>query len=256
MAEFRKGIEKVQASAERSGSFVAGGRRYFKWDPDETKVIRFLTEGDGIVLTNVHEFVVCDDNKKRSFVCRKELGEECELCGRSDVKRREVAYAVALWREEYKKDGKTLYRTKTEKVEVEENGKTVTKTVPWVGILQQAPRNFWSWFWSAYDKSGTLQDRDYSVTRRGKEKETTYQPYPEDKQELDLSKFEEYKPDIEEMLTFLGSKEYYDSKLHGIEPTKAEATPKDDSDLTDDDLAAIRAANEKVTADVGGGEFD
>ena len=249
---FRKGIDKVNEAAQRS-NFTGGGKRFFSWDPGETKTIRFLTEGDQIVLTSLHEFITCHDGKKRSFVCRRELDAECELCADPDTsKKREIALAIAIWREESKKDGKTVYTTKTETVEVEEDGKTVSRVEPWVGIVRQAPKNFWGWFYEAFDKSGTLLDRDFSITRRGKKMETTYQPYPEDKQELDLSKFEPYMPDLEEFLTWQSSKEYYDRYLHGIEANKDEES----SELTSEDLETLKQANEEVAASASSGEFD
>lgn len=255
---FQKGIEKVNESAQRSG-FTGGERRFFNWESGETKVIRFLTEGDEIVLTKLHEYIPCEDGKKRSFVCRREVDEVCELCSNPDTaKTRELAFAAAVWRVEKKKeDGTTTFATKTQTVEREEDGKIVSKVEPWVGIMRQAPKNFWGWFYEAYDKSGTLLDRDFSITRRGKDKQTTYQPYPEDKQELDLSKFDAFKPDLEEFLTWQASKEYYDKFLHGVEKSKGDESSNSNgvSQLTADDIAEIEAANEEVAA-AASGDFD
>ena len=257
---FKKGVAAAKESAERN-RFTGGTNRYFKWDPGESKTLRFLTDGcdDGCgnenLLTNLHEFVTCFDGSKRSFVCRREIDGECELCGKPDVRRREIMYAVAIWREEVKKDGKSTFRTKTETIEVEEDGKKVTKVVPWVGIVQQAPRNFWGWFYEAFEKRGTLLDRDYSVTRRGKAMETDYQPYPEDPQELDLAKFQEFKPDLEAMLTRQASKEYYDRFLHGITEDKEDAE-QGESQLTEEELAALAEGNATLAATASSGEYD
>jgi len=257
---FKKGVAAAKESAERN-RFTGGTFHYFKWEPGESKVVRFLTDGcdDGCgnenLLTNLHEYVTCFDGSKRSFVCRREVGEECELCSTPDVRRREIMYAVAVWREESKKDGKIFYRTKTETIEVDEDGKKVTKVVPWVGIIQQAPRNFWGWFYEAFEKRGTLTDRDYSITRRGKAMETDYQPYPEDAQELDLSKFDEFKPDLEAMLTRQASKEYYDRFLHGITGDKEEVAQAS-SQLTEDDLSKLAEANEALASSAASGEYD
>ena len=71
---FQKGLDKVQASAERSNSNYSGGSsRYIGWKAGQVKTIRFLTDGDEVVLTNLHEFVTCHDGTKRSFVCRAEI---------------------------------------------------------------------------------------------------------------------------------------------------------------------------------------
>lgn len=249
---FRHGIQEVQKSAERN-RFTGGTTRYFKWEAGESKTLRFLTEGDEIVLTNLHEFVTCFDGSKRSFVCRREVDEPCELCSTPDVRRREVAYAAAVWRED---KGSGKFGTKTETIEVDENGSKVTKTVPWVGILQQAPRNFWGWFYEAYEKRGTLLDRDYSVTRRGKGMETDYQPYPEDATELDIAKFAEFKPDLEAMLSRQASKEYYDRFLHGIAEENKEESAPSTNQLTDDEKAALVSANAEIAATAASGEFD
>lgn len=248
---FRKGIDEVQKSAERN-RFSGGRTNYFKWEPGESKTLRFLTEGNEIVLTNLHEFVTCFDGSKRSFVCRREVDEVCELCSTPDVRRREVAYAAAIWREQ--KEDKS-FGTKTETIEVEDNGKKVTKNVPWVGVLQQAPRNFWGWFYEAFEKRGTLLDRDYSVTRRGKGMETDYQPYPEDSQEMDLSKFDEFKPDLEAMLSRQASKEYYDRFLHGI-TTDEEKETTSTSQLTEAETADLEKLNAELATTASAGEFD
>lgn len=257
----RKGLESVAESAERGGNFSGSGpRRYFKWATNEEKTLRFLTDGDDIVMANVHEYVQCHDGSRKSFVCRQEYDAECELCNSPDEKtqkRREIAYGVAIWREPAKKDGQPYFKTKTEEVEVEEDGKKIKKVVPWVGIVQQAPRNFWSWFWAVYQSKGTLRDREYTVRRVGTGKETDYQGIPEDKSELDFSKFEEYIPDLEGMLEFLGGQEYYDKWLHGVSSTKsAESTDAVSADVTEEDLEILKQANEAVAASAVSGDFD
>lgn len=246
---FRKGLDHVQASIERGNARKGGtGRRYFKWEAGEEKTLRFLTEGSDIVLASVHEFVTCLDGTKRSFVCRAEIREECELCSDPDIRKREVGFAVAVWREPVKQDGKVVFVDKTEQIEVEENGQKVTKTVPWVGVIQQAPRNFWSFFWAAYDKYGTLRDRDYSVTRRGSGMETSYTAFQEDPVEIAHieDRYANYTPDLEEMLSRLSSMEYYDKFLRGIE---AESN-------ADKDLNSLKKANENLRNTAATGVYE
>ena len=148
--------------------------------------------------------------------------------------------------------------TKVEEAEVEEDGKTVTKVVPVVGILHQAPRNFWAGagIYDAFEKRGTLLDRDYTITRRGAKLDTTYTAYAEDVSEMDLSKFDEFKPDLEELLTRQASKQYYDKFLYGIEETKDGDKPSSDSELTQEDLETIKAANVEVAATASSGDWD
>src|SRR4051812_10804457 len=252
----RKGLDKVNEVAQRQ-TFSGQKNTFINWGADETKTIRFLTEGDEIALTSLHEFVLTHDGKRNSFVCRREIEgvTECELCD-SLGKPRELALAAAVVRVAAKEDGKTVFKTLTEEVEIEEDGKTITKVVPVVGIMRQAPRNFWGWVYKAYDKHGTLLDREYTVTRRGKQKETTYNFFPEDKQDLDLSKFEAYLPDLEEFLTWQSSDEYYDRYLRGVTVSKDDKASDEASDLTAEDLAALEEANKEVAASAASGDFD
>ena len=247
MSQFRKGLDFVQASIERGNAKKSGStRRYFKWEPGEEKTLRFLTEGSDIVLAGVHEFVTCHDGTKRSFVCKSEIGEDCELCADPEARKREVGFAVAVWREPQKVDGKITFNDKTEQAEVEENGSKVLKTVPWVGVIQQAPRNFWSFFWAAYDKYGTLRDRDYSITRRGSGMDTSYSAFQEDPVEISNldERYSKYTPDLEEMLSRLSSVEYYDKFLRGIETGN------------DKDLDSIKKANDGLRSGAVSGIYE
>lgn len=246
----RKGLDAVKESAE-SKSFTGGNRRYFKWTAGERKCVRFLTDGDDIVLTTLHEYVTCHNGSKRSFVCRGEFGAACELCADPDVRKRDIAYGVALWREPKTKNNETVIGTRVEEVKVNKDGKEVTEIQPWVGIVQQAPRNFWNWFWSVHQTKGTIVDRDFWIERTGADKNTDYSAFPEDKSELDLSKFAEFVPDLEEMVTYLGSQEYYDKWLHNIAPTKADAVAEaaEDAIPNEEDLAILRQANAEAAAD-------
>jgi hypothetical protein len=246
---FRKGLEAVQESIDRSNNRPQRGskKNFFKWENGESKYIRFLTEGDEIILTYFHEMILAHDGSKRSFVCRQEVDSPCELCDRGE-KRRELGLGVAVAREEGKdENGKDSIVDVTMEVEVEdENGNKSLKTVPWVGILQQAPRNFWSAFWAIYDKSGTLKSRDYEVTRRGGGMETQYQPF----WDLDVeipnidTRYAKFLPDVEGMLEFMSGQEYYDKWLHGVESNKDSGPViSKDSDLED-----LKRANAELTS--------
>jgi hypothetical protein len=252
MSNFRKGLEGLQQASERSGPKTFIPRRYLKWESGEEKTIRFLSEGDSVVQARFHEWVPTHDGGRRSFVCRTEVNEECELCANPDVKAREVGMAVAVVRLPVKDEsGKTVgFKDATEEVDLEEDGKVVHKTVPVIGIIQQSPKNFWASFWAAYDKYGTLRDRDYSVTRRGSGMDTMYVPFQEEPEEIPNldSRYAKYVPDLEAMLTSLSSKEYYDKHLHGIE---SEKTPAADSDLD-----AIKRNQEQIAANAVSGDYE
>jgi len=253
MGNFRKGLEGLQQASERSArplSFIP--RRYLKWESGEEKTIRFLSEGDEVVQARFHEWVTCHDGSRRSFVCRDEISEPCELCDNPEVKVREVGMAIAVVREPVKDDsGKLIgFKDATEEIELEENGKVEKKTVPIVGIIQQSPRNYWASFWAAYDKYGTLKDRDYSITRRGSGMDTMYIPFQEEPELIENidSRYAKYIPDLEAMLTTLSSKEYYDKWLHGI----VEA-----GDVkVDSDLESIKQANKELEVSSVSGDYE
>lgn len=259
MSPFRKGMESLQESADRS--LLIGSRRFFRWAPGEEKTIRFLTDGEDIILARVHEYVTCFDGSKRSFVCRRQLDEECELCKSDDEKAskwRELGYGVAVWREPRRKDGRIVFGTKLEEVEVEKDGAIVREMQPWVGIIAKAPRNFWSWFNGAYQTKGTLLDRDYTIKRVGSGMDTVYQAFPEDPQPLDLEKFAPFVPNLEEMLLGMGSKEYYDRWLHG-DPDDGSSTKsvgKSEVSFDDDDLELIKKANLEIAKEAISGTLD
>lgn len=257
--KLRRGLPEMQKNQEerdqnRSNFSSNTGTRYFKWDAGEKKAIRFLTEGDQIIAVNVHEFVTCHDGSKRTFVCADEFGPagSCELCGREDIRRREIGFGLAVWR--VKRDDGT-YGTKGVEVEVEENGSKEKKTVPWVGIVQQAPRNFWTTFYAAYDLYGTIRDRDYVIVRVGDGMGTEYKPFPEEKNVIpDLEEKFTDVPDLEGMLSRMGSQEYRDKWLRGIEPNKdSTSTPAPtvvlDDTSKDADFEALKRLNAEIAAE-------
>lgn len=250
----KKGLAAVQEAAERSTS-SGGSSRYIGWKAGEVKTIRFLLDGDDVVLTNLHEFVACADETRRSFVCRTEVGAACPLC-ENGTKKREVGFGIALVREE--KPDRSGFVTKVEEVDVEENGKTVRKVVPVVGILHQAPRNFWSGAGinDAFEKRGTLLDRDYTITRRGAKLDTTYTAYPEDAVALDLEKFAEFQPNLEELLKSQCQKEYYDKFLFGIDTQSGSPSTSASADLSQEEIAALKAANAEVVTTASSGDWN
>ena len=255
MSGLRKGREHLQRAATRGGGDYTGSR-WFYWEDGETKALRFLTDADDIITVFIHEQIPTHDDKKKSFVCRQEFGEKCELCD-EDYKRRERGYGIAVWREEVRENGKLAgYEDKTEEEEVEENGKTRKKIVPWVGIVAQGPKNFWSRLDAAFDKYGTLRDRDFELMRRGKSTDTDYHLFPADPLEIpDIDeRYANYMPDVEAMLTRMGSAEYYDKHLRGIsadgDDKKEQKASGDDDSLPSDEeeLARLKKSKEKVGA--------
>lgn len=232
---FRKGTDYLKASASRTAG-EKFSNTFLSWKDGETKTVRFLTDGDAIITVAVHEQVDCFDGKKRSFVCRKEIdGKDaaCELCEISTAtqnqraRKRELGYGIAVVREEHRNEKGQVdsYVDATEVVD--------GRTVPIVGIVRQGPKNFWAQALAAHDKYGTLLDRDYDIGRRGSTTDTTYTMFPNApvalpdgvqswKDHLE-KRYSEFAPDLEALLTRMGSQEYYDRFLRGEEGASAPA---------------------------------
>ena len=218
--------------------------KFLSWGDNESKVVRFLTSADDIIFVDIHEFVQSFDGKKRSYVCRENFGDECELCARPfgskqppETMRREVGYGVVVLREpKFTKDPETgrnvrVFGGSTENpyaehrdavVEYEEDGKPAK--APYVAIINQGIR-FWGQIAvhsSRMDNQGiSLPDRDFEIIRMGKGTQTTYSVIPAYGTAInDLGKYNPFLPDIEGLLRRMGSQEYYDRYLHGIEANK------------------------------------
>jgi hypothetical protein len=218
--------------------------KFLSWGDIEAKVVRFLTPADDIIFVDIHEFVQSHDGKKRSYVCRENFGQECELCARPfgskqtpETMRREVGYGVVVLREpKFTKDEETGRNVRVMAgsdenrypehrdaiVEYELDGKDAK--APYVAIINQGIR-FWGQIAthsSRMDDQGlSLPDRDFEIIRMGKGTQTTYSVIPAYGKAIDdLGKYNQYLPDIEGLLRRMGSQEYYDRYLHGIEPVK------------------------------------
>ena len=222
--------------------------KFLSWGDNESKVVRFLTSADDIIFVNIHEFVQSHDGKKRSYVCRENFGDECELCKRpfgskqaSETMRREVGYGVVVLREpKFTLDPETnrqvrVYAGSEEDpypehrdafVEYELDGKM--EKAPYVAIISQGIK-FWGQIAvhnSRMENQGiSLTDRDFEIIRMGKGTQTTYSVIPAYGKSIDdLGKYNPYLPDVEGLLKRMGSQEYYDRYLHGIEVQK-DSTP-------------------------------
>ena len=221
----KKGMSAVRESLERSQRSNSGNREetnWFYWKAGDTKAIRFLTDSNDIFVVPVHENVQTVDGKNKTFVCRQAFDSTCELCA-SKTYRRDVGYGVAVLREPVYEEGTRNikgYRDVTSTYETEENGKTVTKKKPYVGIVSQGMRNFWNQIAVISEKYGSLRDREIEVLRQGAGTDTTYMAFALDKKEIEDidTRYAKFMPDIEGFLTRIGSEEYYQAQLHGIKP--------------------------------------
>ena len=257
----KKGMEAVKESLERSQRSASQSpttyteTNWFYWKAGEAKAIRFLTDANDIFVVPVHENVPAHDGKNKTFVCRKAFDATCELCD-NKVYRRDVGYGVAVLREEVKEDGKTTgYRDVTSTYEADENGKTVLKKKPYVGIVSQGMRNFWNQIAVISEKYGSLRDREIEIMRQGAGTDTTYMAFALDKKEIENidSRYSKFVPDIEAFLNRIGSQEYYDAQLHGIKPevkddfsTTTTASASTEDEYEDEEYVEIE---EDTTAD-------
>lgn len=218
--------------------------KFLTWGDNESKVVRFLTSADDIIFVYVHEFVQSHDGRKRSYVCRENFNDECELCKRPfgskqppETMRREVGYGVVVLREpKFTLDPETnrqvrVYAGSAENsypehrdavVEYEQDGKM--EKAPHVAIINQGIK-FWGQIAvhsSRMEAQGiSLYDRDFEIIRMGKGTQTTYSVIPAYGTAInDLGKYNPFLPDVEGLLRRMGSQEYYDRYLHGIEVQK------------------------------------
>lgn len=220
IAEIQKSIERSAASSSNSG----GTSRWISWKDKDRKIIRFLLDAKEMYTVWVHEYVETP-NGRRNFVCRSEFQAECPLCA-MDVYKRELGYSLAVVREEVIEeiDGQkqiTGFKDKSEEVD--------GKTIPMVGIVSQAPGNFWSYVSAIYQKFGSLLEYDVEITRKGAGTDTLYMMFPEPKVEIqDIDKkYEEYKIDLGSYLENIGSQEYYTKALGGEQNTSSsESEPR------------------------------
>jgi hypothetical protein len=257
---FQKGMSAVKASLDRSqrssGPKTYTETNWFYWKAGENKVVRFLTDSNDILVVPVHENVPTHDGKNKTFVCRSVFDGPCELCT-SKAPRRDLGYGIAVLREPvYEEvDGQKKlvgYKDSTSTYEVEENGKTVTKKKPYVGIISQGMRNFWSQIAIMSEKFGSLKERDIEIQRQGAGTDTTYFSFALDKKEIEGidERYSKFVPDIESFLNRIGSEEYYQLQLHGIKPeSKAESSSESFSGEDDYEEEEFVSLDEQTTAD-------
>ena len=256
----KKGMSAVKESLERSQRSSTPTTytetNWFYWKAGESKAIRFLTDANDIYIVSVHENVDVLEGKPKTFVCRKNFDAPCELCDQK-VYRRDVGYGIAVLREEvYEEvDGVrklTGYRDSTTNYETEENGKTVIKKKPYVGIVSQGLRNFWNQIAVISEKYGSLRDREIEILRQGAGTDTTYMAFALDAKPIENidTRYTKFVPDVESFLNRIGSQEYYDAQLRGIKPEPkvetATTSSYEEDEYAEDEYVAL---DEQTTAE-------
>lgn len=186
----RKGIAAVEEGGSKGG--FSGRLSYFNLKPDETTVIRFITDLDEDVLTlDFWEFIVDNKGGTQNFAVAAdvydnenqtdyvlEYGAQQKAFGSNEVseptpKTRSVGLAVEC--EEYSTEvnGKKKLAYRPAEVDIETKNGTV-KGYKFL-IVKQAYKNFWGPLKSHWEENGnTICDRYYKVKRVGGGNDTNY----------------------------------------------------------------------------------
>ena len=185
-----KAVKK--ANAPRSG----GGRlSYFGLEDGESIVVRFLTDVDEIITCDSYEFVHDNQGGKKSFLCAPSLYEDdpswqgedwvvkyggmAKEWGNTELtpaKRKERTMAIAVEREEIPIEnpgGRPKFRYQDKLIKHEDKDGNVYDARNFI-IIQQPAKTFWTQPVGFYGEFGTLCDRDYKITRQGKQLNTAY----------------------------------------------------------------------------------
>lgn len=267
----RQGMSHVMAAAEKTKTKASniGTINFLYWTGGETKTIRFLSDANEIFVVKVHERIQDKLGKKRSFLCKSEIGETCPLCAQS-YRPREMGYGIAVLRQEIVEevDGRrtvTGYKDYTYEAEVEVDGKKVKKLQPYIGIINQAPNNFWSYINAVYEKYGSLKDFDIEIKRQGSDTKTQYIPFPGPVLKIDSidERYKKFVPDLEAYLKYLGSDTYYERYL-GIdvpEESETEVTETTNSPSTEDldeetEFERLKRQQQALAKQEAGDEYD
>nr|DAQ92918.1 MAG TPA: DNA binding protein like protein [Caudoviricetes sp.] len=246
---FRSGFGAVEKAAQSTNQNSGGSWFTIYWKDStgqgDLKILRNLS--DDPIVVGLHEYIPCNDGKRRTFVCAKELDKSrrCPICedmvqtnqdGTTRPYRpRDIAISLAVLREEKQiSRGEFEYSDVTEEVEVTSEVAEKAKalgldlqvgeklTVPQVGFVQNSLTNFWNNLNGFFARYGTIMDRDYAITRHGNGLDTKYQIVPCDVVEelRDPEKVEDrykiaklFHLSVQDYLEVLGSEGYYKKHL-------------------------------------------
>jgi len=221
----KKGREAIQESLSKGqGTKDYPDTNWVSWKGGETKVLRFLTDIDDTLVVAVHSMVDTHDGKKANFVCRSVFDAPCELC-KMDVYKRDSGYGIAVVRQAVFEDNKVVgYEDQVVEYDEETPNGIVRKKKPVVGIVNQSMRNFWNTIALIHEKYGSLRDFDMEIHRQGSGTDTTYVSFPLPPKPIENidERYGKFIPDLEGFLNRIGSQEYYESRLHGINLDKKE----------------------------------
>lgn len=263
MSGFRTGA----AEAEKAGQRTSFHRTdYLSIEDGKYVNLRMLTDATGWKTVDQHNSVptrpappVAEGQKamkwpeKMAAVCRMEQGvadlySDCFICDHVIIdgkppKKQQRTWGLAVLRKEVYDNGRMIgLEDETEEIEAADGSK---KTIPKIVVINQSWSLFWSKFEGHAQMYGTLLDRDYRVTRKGKELNTDYQVAVFDPIMLDdgkggterfdlrdekyAKKYLEAQPDLEKLIIDRTSDEFYamffDTRVPQPKRDGAEAPP-------------------------------
>jgi len=208
MPEFRRGHAADEQSSRGSGSFKPWAP-VIRWKDDgEEKYIVPIVPYDDTVRVDLHEFIPVGQREDGSkifefFISRRDrgIGESSDLLeDKFDFGPKDRRLGVFLELEPVMGKGRNgkprpesfVVKTDTYERRIfdedgEDTGETEEVTNPVVGVVSQAPGNFWTHFRSHDQAEGPIEDYAFKVRRVGDDKDTTYSVNPYEDQEIDYT---------------------------------------------------------------------
>jgi hypothetical protein len=275
MPNFRKGGAAILSNPPRANAGASDGTprpQFLQWAQEEKKFIQFITPLEEIPRVKMHQFIITGQREDGSFiyndfVSRRDAGIDGPdgydpIWTRFDMQPRDRCVAAAAALEPIRNaEGKITgwdIATKTTKK---------GESVPEIGLIIQHPANFFSWL-ATYesDTGNAIQDRVFTVTRRGEGINTRYDFIATDQSPVDPGALAEYGvPDIDEYLTYLSDENRMrslidplpdDAKISRFGQTPAKSAPAatsqesapwaNDEAPSNTRFAALRAKIEEV----------
>lgn len=191
MPEFRRGGDAIdKAMKSRGGDFKPFVPQHIWKDDQEEKFILIISPINDTYTVELHEWIEVGEGKKRNgdeytqfemFISRKDPGigeptDKIEELGRVP-RRRTLGVAVELEPEYETVKGRQRpagFSVKTEQFTRKTDDGEVEVEAPAIGMLIQAPKNFFGWLWSFDRTQAPVHETPFQVIRRGKDSDTTY----------------------------------------------------------------------------------
>lgn len=203
---FRKGVEAIKQAQENTGGGFAPWAPSIRWSEDkEEKYVLFLTPIEDVPLVDYYQFIPLGKADKADgsgtyekygfYISPKDqaIGEDFDPLEELGFKsaQRNIAVAVELEPKMVKKgnrqrpEGFTVKTTTFERKGDDDQKEEVT--APVIGLVIQAPSNFFGYLGSHEESEGAVTETAFKVKRRGTDKNTEYDFTPYFDQEVDLS---------------------------------------------------------------------